>query len=522
MHHDIVSDGANHKSGIRAKLFSAPAAVAGAVLLATFLSFHNLGARSLWLDEAFSVAVARLSWSDFWSIIFQWEANAGLYSLLLKIWSHLDTTEFAVRSLSAVFSIATVPLLYRIGRRLFSPHIGITAAWLLAANPFFIRYAQEARAYALVLFLVTLSSSIFIRCIDTPTGKRFAFYAMVSTLAAYAHFFAFLIPASHLSSLLCTRRTAIKRRDIITGAVLYTLCALPLVYFMVTRDSGQVDWIPGVSLLSLPTLFFAFSGLVDMLAAAVYLLIVPLGLHKLHASYRAAPGRHEQWPYVFVAAWLILPIALILVVSFVKPLFVTRYFIVCLPPFILTAAYGLTSIVPRRACLACTTFVVLVSINAVFTSYQIPQRADWRTSTSFVLASAHPSDAVMLFFEHNWIPFQYYCERLSSASVPFDIVYPQSTGKDIFILTRPQRIDETLIRTIRQTKQRVWIILGNEYPSKEYGYISLPGYHQIPILLRSHQPKERFGERFLREIVPLYPFKSEWNFHHVRIILCHT
>src|SRR5437868_13233477 len=113
---------------------------------AVFRLLH-LGAKSLWLDEILSVSIARLDAPGFRNIVFSWEANMALYYALLRAWVHVGDSEVILRLPSALASIATVPLVYLIGRRLFSQSVGLIAALLLAVNLFAIRYAQEARSY---------------------------------------------------------------------------------------------------------------------------------------------------------------------------------------------------------------------------------------------------------------------------------------------------------------------------------------------------------------------------------------
>jgi hypothetical protein len=74
-----------------------------------------LGAPSFWVDEALSVDFARLSWPQFAHLMQTRELNMLPYYLVLRAWIHLGTEEWIVRSLSAICSIATLPLFYRLG-----------------------------------------------------------------------------------------------------------------------------------------------------------------------------------------------------------------------------------------------------------------------------------------------------------------------------------------------------------------------------------------------------------------------
>lgn len=70
------------------------------VAVAVYLRFWNLGAKSLWADEAISAALATATRADFWRIIAHREANMMFYCVVLRMWNLVGDSEFALRSLS--------------------------------------------------------------------------------------------------------------------------------------------------------------------------------------------------------------------------------------------------------------------------------------------------------------------------------------------------------------------------------------------------------------------------------------
>jgi len=122
---------------------------------AALLMLLFLGEKSIWLDEALSISIARLDFASMWQMMSTMQIDQSLYHILLHFWASLGTSEFIIRSLSAVFALGTVPLVYLLGARSFGVSIGITGALLLAVNGSFIHYAQEARGYSLAILLIT-------------------------------------------------------------------------------------------------------------------------------------------------------------------------------------------------------------------------------------------------------------------------------------------------------------------------------------------------------------------------------
>src|SRR5205085_10443243 len=96
------------------------------------------------------------------------EPQFGFYHLLLRAWSALGTSEFALRSLSTVFAVLTLPALYCVGRRLFDGRIAATAVVLLAVNGYFVGWAREVRMYSLLAFASTVATLCLLRAIEQP------------------------------------------------------------------------------------------------------------------------------------------------------------------------------------------------------------------------------------------------------------------------------------------------------------------------------------------------------------------
>jgi mannosyltransferase len=147
---------------------------AGILPLAAVLTLLFLGEKSIWLDEAFSVTIAQMEWPDFFYTLSHYEANGGFYYFLLHLWVNLGQSEFALRSLSVIFALGVVVMIYRLGVYLNGTRTGLVAALLATLNAFFILFAQEARGYMLALLLTTLSAYFFLHAIEKSGWKWWA------------------------------------------------------------------------------------------------------------------------------------------------------------------------------------------------------------------------------------------------------------------------------------------------------------------------------------------------------------
>src|ERR1051325_7306299 len=112
-----------------------------------------LACKPFWFDEAFSVEVSRLTWTNFLHLLWWREANMSLYYVLLRLWLHFGRSPYFIRSLSVIIAAATVPAIYWLARQLFDRRVAIIAAALFTFNAYSVRYSQEARSYSLFVLL---------------------------------------------------------------------------------------------------------------------------------------------------------------------------------------------------------------------------------------------------------------------------------------------------------------------------------------------------------------------------------
>ena len=126
------------------------------------LALRLLPRSGLWLDEALSVNIASLPLGDIPGALER-DGHPPLYYFLLHFWLELGTSDWWVRTLSAVTSAIGIPLAFLAGRRMGNRRsaaglgrrrLGLIAVALWALLPFAVRYGSETRMYALVSLLV--------------------------------------------------------------------------------------------------------------------------------------------------------------------------------------------------------------------------------------------------------------------------------------------------------------------------------------------------------------------------------
>jgi mannosyltransferase len=443
--------------------------------LAGTLSFIYLGSKSIWLDEAFSVTVARMNWADFWHNVFQYEANQVFYYLLLHFWINLGLSEFVLRSLSIIFALGAVVMIYVLGRRLFGSRTGLTAAFLIAINAYFIAYAQEARAYTLVVLLAALSSYLFIKALEKPGWKVWAAYIIFSVLGVYSHIYLVFLPAVHFVAAFFLPRKEVPWKSLIISMAVAVLVSLPMIFFALTHDIGQINWVSTPGLKELSWVFSQLSGRGGPALTAVYFVLGAIAIIFAARAYLKDKLTARLWRYIFLLLWLFLPIALAFVFSFVKPIFVMRYLIICLPPLVFIVAEGIYRL--KLNWLRAVSLVVLAALSVIAlnnwytsdTRKDYNQKDDFRALTNYVVDNAAPGDAIVVYQPMLTLPYDYYVDRLGTpANLPAKVSYLPEPPDQLNLYYLPKGAPgnwalpdpgEEIVRRLSRY-QRVWLVLG--------------------------------------------------------------
>jgi mannosyltransferase len=166
--------------------------LAALTLLAAALRLGTLDLQSFWYDEAFTpVHVLHAGLSATLRAFVHTENTPPLWYVVVWGWSRLlGTGEVALRLPSALAGIATVPVAWGIGRELAGRRAALVTAALVAVNPLFVWYSQEARAYAFFVLFAALALLCCLRADREPTPRRLALFAGSGALALLSHYFA--------------------------------------------------------------------------------------------------------------------------------------------------------------------------------------------------------------------------------------------------------------------------------------------------------------------------------------------
>ena len=219
-------------------------ALAALTALGVAVRFASLGVQSYHHDEVITAGrVITGNFGHMLSRVKTSESNPPLYYVLAWGWAKaFGNGEVGLRSLTALFGAATVPVAYLIGRELASRRAGLIAAAIVAVNPMLIWYSQEARSYALLVFFGALSLLFFARALRTHSDRDLGLWAIASALALLSHYFAFFVVGIEAVWLLVALRT--RRAEALVAVGVVTLVGLALLPLLTAQTKpAHIGWI---------------------------------------------------------------------------------------------------------------------------------------------------------------------------------------------------------------------------------------------------------------------------------------
>lgn len=441
-----------------------------AVVLAGFGAALVARRHGLWYDELYSAEVAPLPVGDLVRAVVRGEGtlpylrdappsyNAPYY-LVAHLWlavTGLAADEVGLRLLSLVASVGGLVAATFGVARLAGRRVAVVFGLVVAANPFVIEYAVEARGYGLTLLGAGLLLSAFARWLDgRPTST--ALVGLAAAGAGLAHWFALLVVAAVAVAAVALRG----RRAVPLVAVLGAAClpALGLVGLAVANGVGGsgAEWIADVGVAVPRLLLQSWAG------GSGWLLWLTVGLATVGFALGRGQGR------TVAAAWCGVPVALVTVVELVRPVYVDRYLLPAVLGLALLVAVGVVALRPHRLAGVAAAAVVAASSAAALHAQGLGPKEDVRAAVAAVAASHRAGEPVVAPARWDALGLDHYAGR-RGPDLAADLVLPPATvpegASTVWVVRREEggvqgdpgkaaALDDTLRqRGLRLTDQR--------------------------------------------------------------------
>jgi uncharacterized membrane protein len=376
---------------------------------------------SLWYDEFFSVFFAAQGPAYLLHEGWARETSPPLYYLLLWFWTEIfGQGEAAVRSLSLIAHIATLPVVFAIARRLAPGPAAWRAVIFYTFGAAMMQYAVMARTYSvwmLPLALATLALVSGTRALESPGSdwrclKAGIGFAAASVVALYLHDTTIIFAAAADAAFLAVWwwRRGGSWRDLAAwfGPQIAALAATvpQLVVIAAQMHSPNINWIPPVSVINV------FAAALDLLGGPAYPIML---LRTIAAAvvlgaflWGAAMAIKRRSSAVVLVILTVAGFGLLCLVSVWRPILLARTALWLMVPVSVVAAAafdripaGLTRLV------AFLGLAGLLFANAglgFWLSWQEP----WRDIVKSLAANKTPTDVVVVMNATPITAFLYY------------------------------------------------------------------------------------------------------------------
>jgi mannosyltransferase len=379
----------------------------GAVALGLVLRF--VARTPLWLDEALSVNIAKLPLDQITDAL-RHDGHPPFYYFLLHLWMDVfGSGDIAVRALSGVISVLTLPLAWWAARRRGGRVLASITVAIVALAPFALRYATETRMYALVMGLVFAGYLLLDDVVRRGRHGilRLVGITLITAALLYSHYWAlWLVGAIFL--VLAWRAVRAGNEDLrqgarralfalVIGGVLFVPWLPVMLYQSAHTGTPWAGPQRPTSILAVTLGDFGGGGFRDAdFIGTVLAMLFALGLFgrgvardRIELELRTA--RQFRYEATVVALTLGLGTAAAYVAS---AAYASRYAAVFFPLFILIVAGGISRFVGRWLRFAVLCVVLALSLMGAYHGATAP-RSQARQIAASVAEHAEPGDLVV-------------------------------------------------------------------------------------------------------------------------------
>ncbi|HZA21640.1 MAG TPA: hypothetical protein VFA32_03405, partial [Dehalococcoidia bacterium] len=250
---------------------------------------------------------------------------------------------------------------------------------------------------------------------------RWLLYTITTAVGIYLHVFVALAPVAHVLALLLIRRKEVPWGNLAISAAIGLILVAPILAFLMRPDIEYGTWIEYRGLRAIPSMFYFLGGQNYVLLLS-YFMASSIAVLWLGWEYYQQRGLRRLWPLALVVSLLFVPIVVAFLGSMIKPMFVNRYLLYCLPPLTLVVALGLTYVKARVLSLGLLALILVSSVSSLYSYYE-SEKSDWRGVVQYIASHASPDDAVLFYAGYSRLVYDYYTRQLPAEPTP-EVVFP--------------------------------------------------------------------------------------------------
>lgn len=453
------------------------------LVLALVVRVVTLTTQSAWLDEGYTMALARHNLGYVIQFTAQYDQHPPVYYVLLHLW--IQATGFGVvqgRLLSLLCGAGAVVALYVVAATIFDRTTALYAAVALALSPIATWYSDEIRMYAMAGFFALVALAFLVRAVRADSWPLWAGFAVAAAAAFYTDYSAlYVLIGGGFYALFATFGRRTWRRFLVSAgaAIALVLPVLPMLYGQLRNNGAAVAWIPaptppvvGGSLLDLVSLHPAAPVLISLLGIGMALLGVLALRRDLDPRRGPLHVARARYAYLFLACVILAPLVVPILLSLTHhPAFLTRTVMMATDGLVILFARGVVVVLRRRGLWGLLLFLPLLAANgaSLHTAAATTINEDWRGAAAYLHEQVLPGDVVLFDPGYLQSPFDLYWRGGGVHTVQHGYPYDESLlTPNPTLLNKDARLDKATAGA-----RTIWILRrdgsGDSSPSDALG-----------------------------------------------------
>ena len=382
--------------------------------IALFLRLYNIDKKSYGLDEEYSIGLALLPIKHL-LIHPELDTHPPFYYIFLHYWIKLfGETEKSTRSLSVVFGVATIFIIYRLGTFLFNREVGIISSAIMAVSPFHIRYSQETRMYSLMVMLAVISMYFFSRIMKEKTNRPIIFYIISSILLIYTHIFGlFILIVQNIYIItfqIFCKKPIINFRKWVLLQFIIIIMFIPWIIVLIGKITQiQTGIFKNINWLTPPSIQRLFDTLINYASSSFNLLLFLIFSLISIISYKYKNKFQEFTKNYLLILCFFVPILVPFIISVtILPVYSEKYTIAASVPLYILVANGVGKIKSRTKKWIVFLMIITLSLSGLASYYQQKDFEPWRKATNYIDQMANKGDLVIVipnYAKNNFIRY---------------------------------------------------------------------------------------------------------------------
>ena len=443
------------------------------ICLGVFLRMYNIGSESIWYDEAVSIRLSLSPIADILSGKVKDLGNPPLHNICLHYWINLfGKSEMAVRSLSALFGIFSLFLMYKIGKMLFKTKVAFLTTFIYAISPLHIYFSQEARTYSLVTFFCLFSMFFFLKFLRYKNIFYLSGYILTTFLSVYSHYFAFFILLSQNIFLIIYYK---KYKNLLSKWVIGQLL-ISLSYLVIwipsflsqigaNENLGRSSETWFMHVIFTPIFYSVGRTLIwkdssfSKLAIYIFLILVIFGVPFVLGVLQLKKNKKILSLLMLL---LIMPIIIPVFISILFfPFYTSRYSIIATPVWYLIVSLGLTSIKKGKIKIFFIVGIVLLSVLSICHYYNANNKFEWRLAANYIENNSLTNDVILFDADIGETAFSYYYQGWQKKIRLYNEPLSSEFRNRIYGFVGNGGMDD--ITTEINNGNRIWLILSYNF-----------------------------------------------------------